>query len=83
MAPQIFITGVSGYVGGQFVHNIIAKHPEYQITGLVRTKEQGEKITSKYPSVHIAIGNLDSSEVIVEQSKQADLVLRMLSQSFT
>ncbi|TVY43164.1 Uncharacterized protein LOCC1_G003181 [Lachnellula occidentalis] len=76
MAPRIFITGASGYVGGQFISNMLGKHPEYQIIGLVRTKEQGEKLTSKYPSVQLAIGDLDSSEVLVEQSKLADVVIQ-------
>lgn len=78
MAPRLFITGASGYIGGQFISNVIAEHLEYQIVGLVRTTEQGEKLTSKYPSVHIAIGDLGSSEVLVEESKLADLVIRML-----
>ncbi|TVY55505.1 Uncharacterized protein LCER1_G002934 [Lachnellula cervina] len=76
MAPRLFITGASGYIGGQFISNVIAEHPEYQIVGLVRTTEQGEKLTSKYPSVHIAIGDLGSSEVLVEESKLADLVIQ-------
>ncbi|TVY32011.1 hypothetical protein LSUB1_G006855, partial [Lachnellula subtilissima] len=76
MAPRIFLTGASGYVGGQFIPNMLAKHPSYQIIGLVRTKETGEKLTSKYPSVQIVIGDLDSSDVLVEQSKLADVVIQ-------
>ncbi|TVY82495.1 Uncharacterized protein LSUE1_G001587 [Lachnellula suecica] len=76
MAPQIFITGVTGYVGGQLLHSMIAKHPDYQITGLVRTREQEQKIISRYPSVRTAIGDLNSANVIIEQSKQADVVLQ-------
>ncbi|TVY26076.1 hypothetical protein LHYA1_G004293 [Lachnellula hyalina] len=76
MAPRIFLTGASGYVGGQFIPNMRAKHPSYQIISLVRTKETGEKLTSKYPSVQIVIGDLDSSSLLVEQSKLADVVIQ-------
>lgn len=82
MAPRIFLTGASGYVGGQFIPNMRAKHPSYQIISLVRTKETGEKLTSKYPSVQIVIGDLDSSSLLVEQSKLADVVIRIYARCF-
>jgi N-acetyl-gamma-glutamylphosphate reductase len=80
MAPQIFMTGVSGYIGGQLLHDMVAKHPDWHITGLVRTEEQAKKITSKHASAHLVIGDLDSSETITEQSKQANVVIRMFPQ---
>ena len=76
MAPTIFITGVSGYIGGQVLHDITEKHPEYQIRSLVRTDEQKQKIAAKYPSIQLAIGDLDSVEILKEEAAQADVVLR-------
>jgi N-acetyl-gamma-glutamylphosphate reductase len=78
MAPQIFMTGASGYVGSQLLHDMVAKHPDWHVTGLVRTEEQAKKINSKHPSVHMVIGDLDSSDIIIEQSKQANVVIRIL-----
>ncbi|KAL2063563.1 hypothetical protein VTL71DRAFT_5368 [Oculimacula yallundae] len=75
MAPKIFITGISGYIGGQTLSSIIAKHPEYTITGLVRTEEKRQQILAKHPSVEIIIGDLDSNGILVEQSAKADVVI--------
>jgi uncharacterized protein YbjT (DUF2867 family) len=70
------MTGASGYIGGQFLHNLSLKHPDYQVTALVRTEEQKEKISNLQPATTFLIGDLDSSEVIIEESKKADVVLR-------
>ncbi|KAF4626324.1 hypothetical protein G7Y89_g11834 [Cudoniella acicularis] len=77
MAPRIFITGVSGYIGGQVLHDITAKHPGYQIRGLVRNEKQQEEITSKYPSVQTVVGTLDSTDILVEEAAQAAVVLQL------
>jgi uncharacterized protein YbjT (DUF2867 family) len=76
MAPTIFITGITGYIGGQVLHDLTKKHPEYQIRGLVRTEEQQKKIAPKYPSVKTVIGDLDSADVLKAESAKADVVLR-------
>jgi uncharacterized protein YbjT (DUF2867 family) len=76
MAPKIFVTGISGYIGGQVLHDITRKHPEYQIRGLVRTKKQQQNIASKYPFITIVIGDLDSADILKVESAQADVVLR-------
>jgi hypothetical protein len=76
MVHIIFITGISGYIGGQVLHDITKKHPEYQVRGLVRTKEQQQQIASKYPFVKTVIGDLDSAEVLKAEAAQVDVVLR-------
>jgi nucleoside-diphosphate-sugar epimerase len=76
MAPRIFVTGISGYIGGQLLHDITKKHPEYHVRGLVRTAEQQEKVFSKYPSVGTVIGDLDSAEILKVEAAQADVILR-------
>jgi nucleoside-diphosphate-sugar epimerase len=76
MPPHIFITGISGYIGGQLLEDISSKHPDYQITGLVRNEDQGQKITAKYPTVRTVYGDLDSNDILVEESKKADVVLQ-------
>ncbi|KAG4443227.1 hypothetical protein IFR05_001270 [Cadophora sp. M221] len=75
MAPHIFITGITGYIGGQTLASIISKHPEYTTTGLVRKEEQKQQLLVKHPSIEIIIGDLDSNEILIEQSKKADIVV--------
>lgn len=71
------MTGISGYIGSQVLHDISKKHPEYQLRGLVRTEEQRKKIATKYPSVKTVIGDLDSVDVLKIEAAQADVVLRI------
>ncbi|EHK99863.1 hypothetical protein M7I_4185 [Glarea lozoyensis 74030] len=75
MSPNIFITGVSGYIGGEVVDVFAKKHPEWQLVALVRNAEQGKIIESKYPAVKTVIGTLDDHDLLVEQGKNADVVL--------
>lgn len=77
MAPRIFITGVSGYIGGQTLASVVAKHPEYTVVGLVRNEEKKQQILAKLPSVKLVIGDLDSSDLLTEEAKTADVILRM------
>ncbi|KAL2073845.1 hypothetical protein VTL71DRAFT_11171 [Oculimacula yallundae] len=46
-SPRIFVTGVSGYVGGHTVVRVIEKHPEWTIVALVRNEEQDAIVHSR------------------------------------
>jgi nucleoside-diphosphate-sugar epimerase len=76
MAPRVFITGVSGYIGGQLLANISFKHPNYEIVGLVRDIEQGERIKAKYPLLQTVYGDLDSSDLLAFEAGRADVVFQ-------
>jgi hypothetical protein len=76
MAPIVFITGISGYIGGQVLNDMTEKHPEYQIRGLVRNEEQQKTVTAKYPSVQTIIGDLDATEILTAEAAKANVVLR-------
>jgi uncharacterized protein YbjT (DUF2867 family) len=76
MAPTIFITGVTGYIGGEVAVVLAQKHPEYNLVFLVRNEEQSKVVKARFPSAQTVIGDLDSRDVLVEQGKRADVVLR-------
>ncbi|KAF8544786.1 nucleoside-diphosphate-sugar epimerase [Trichophaea hybrida] len=75
MAPKIFATGATGYIGGTVLDTIISAHPDYSITVLVRSDEKAAPLKSAYPSIQTVIGDLDSSDVITSAVKDADIVL--------
>ena len=52
-------------------------HPEYEISALVRNSDKGVKIASQYSKVKLVYGTLDDAEVLEDEAKKADLVLRM------
>ena len=43
---------------------------------MVRNKDKAAQVTSKYPNVRIVLGDLDSADIIEEEVKNADIVLR-------
>lgn len=42
----------------------------------MRNKEKAAQLTDKYPKVRVVHGDLDSSDVIEEEVKNADIVFR-------
>lgn len=57
---------------------MIKKHPEYQVITLVRTEKQARIVKATWPAVETVLGDLDNHDLLVEQGKRADVVLRML-----
>lgn len=72
--PKLFVTGTTGYIGGDALHAIAHAHPDYEITALVRNSEKGAKIASQYASIRLVYGDLDSTELITEEAAKADIV---------
>lgn len=71
---KLLITGATGFVGGDALHTIAKAHPEYQITCLVRNSSKGALVAKAYPKIRLVYGDLDSSELIREESTNADIV---------
>ena len=74
---KIFATGVTGYIGGDAIYAIETAHPEYEITCLVRNSDKGAQVAQEYPNFELVYGDLDSVDLIEEESKKADIVCRM------
>ncbi|KAJ3530363.1 hypothetical protein NM208_g9357 [Fusarium decemcellulare] len=70
---KIFVTGATGYVGGDALYTLVREHPEYEITALVRSKEKGDVVTSQYPSIRLVYGDLDDSALLADQVSKADI----------
>jgi nucleoside-diphosphate-sugar epimerase len=67
-------TGATGYIGGDALYVIAAAHPEYEITCLVRNSDKGAQVANAYPKAKLVYGDLDSFDLIAEQSALADIV---------
>jgi nucleoside-diphosphate-sugar epimerase len=73
---NIFITGATGYIGGDTLYELYNKHPEYSYTALVRTAEKGKSVTDKFPKVKTVQGDNDSSDLLKKEASKADIVIR-------
>ena len=73
---RIFMTGVSGYIGGQIATDICKKHPEFHLFGLVLNTTQAQQIKEKLPSVETVLGDIASHAILVEQASKANIVIQ-------
>ena len=73
---KFFVTGGTGYIGGDALRTFTKAHPEWDITALVRNEEKGAKLKRAFPDIQLVTGELDSADVIEEQARKADVVCR-------
>ncbi|CAG8109623.1 unnamed protein product [Penicillium olsonii] len=75
MAPKIFITGATGLIGGDYLVGITQKHPDWEISTLIRDPTKAKIVEEHFPSVRIVHGSLANSGLLERESKAADVVL--------
>ncbi|TVY47656.1 hypothetical protein LOCC1_G001798 [Lachnellula occidentalis] len=81
MAPKVFITGVTGYIGGDALYALEKAHPEYEYTALVRNSDKGAPVAAAYPKIRLVYGTLDDAELLEKESASADIVLHTADSS--
>ena len=75
-SPRVFITGTSGYLGGNIVGRLVGKHPEWHVVALLRNEEQKKVVLARWPKIEVVIGDLDDSALMIKEGAKADVVLR-------
>ncbi|KAK0384119.1 hypothetical protein NLU13_8208 [Sarocladium strictum] len=81
MAPKLFLTGATGYIGGT-AHAYIAKaHPDWEITLLVRSEERAKPIKEAYPNTKFLYGSLDDADIVQKAAAEADIVVHTAESS--
>ncbi|KAK3696893.1 hypothetical protein LTR37_017723 [Vermiconidia calcicola] len=77
--PKLFVTGATGYIGGDALYAIAHAHPDYEITCLVRNSDKGATVAAEYPSIKLVYGDLDNADLLEAEAKKADIVLNFAS----
>lgn len=72
---KIFVTGATGYIGGDALATLTQQHPEFAYSALVRSSEKADQVKAQYPNIRIVLGDLDDSELLERESAAADIVL--------
>ncbi|CAK7263463.1 hypothetical protein SEPCBS119000_000503 [Sporothrix epigloea] len=78
MPSKIFLTGATGYIGGDAFYALYNAHPEYDYTLLVRSQDRADIVNKAFPdakNIHFVFGNLDSADAISAAAAAADVVL--------
>ncbi|KAK4898143.1 hypothetical protein LTR27_004150 [Elasticomyces elasticus] len=81
MAPKIFITGITGYIGGDLFEVLYKKHPDYDYSVLVRTQEKSDVVTKAYPRVKVILGGLDDLTLVEREAAKADVIIHTAESS--
>ncbi|KAF5572232.1 nad dependent epimerase dehydratase family [Fusarium pseudocircinatum] len=74
MAPQVFILGATGLIGGDLLYSIIQQGLKWNISCLVRNENRGAVVSKTYPNVRLVYGDLDSLDTIEREAAASDLV---------
>ncbi|KAL1608436.1 hypothetical protein SLS60_003378 [Paraconiothyrium brasiliense] len=72
---KLFITGATGYIGGDALCTIANTYPDLDITALVRNSDKGAKIASQYAKVKLVYGDLDNAELLTTEAAKADIIV--------
>ncbi|KAE8154542.1 hypothetical protein BDV25DRAFT_102773 [Aspergillus avenaceus] len=75
MPTKVFLTGITGYIGGDAFHLIHNNHPDLEFSALIRTEDKARKVQEKYPNVRVVIGELDDADTITKEAAWADIVI--------
>ncbi|KAL4893259.1 hypothetical protein BDV59DRAFT_201848 [Aspergillus ambiguus] len=72
---KVFLTGATGYIGGDALSVLATQYPDLAISVLVRSAGKSKEVQAKFPSVRIVQGGLDDSKLLEKESADADIVL--------
>lgn len=76
MTVKVFVTGATGYIGGDVLYHLHQKYPDFEYALLVRSDSKTKKVLSQYPKARIVIGGLDDSALLEREAAWADIVIR-------
>ncbi|KAL4754406.1 hypothetical protein BDW72DRAFT_214300 [Aspergillus terricola var. indicus] len=76
-SPKIFLTGASGYVGGDLLYALLSAHPDWEssITLLLRNTSYATTFKSAYPRINLFFASHEDKAAIAKAVAEHDLVL--------
>jgi uncharacterized protein YbjT (DUF2867 family) len=69
-------TGATGYIGGEVLHVLQQAHPDYDVAVLIRDGQKASKVSAAFPNVRVVLADLDNVDIIEEESRNANVVIR-------
>lgn len=78
---KVFVTGITGYIGGDAFHLLQQNHPDLEFSALIRTEDKARKVQEKYPKVRVVLGGLDDADKIAKEAAWADIVIHTADSS--
>lgn len=78
MSLNVFITGATGYIGGQVLYELLNNKDgkNYNVTALVRSQQKGDNLAKATGNkVKYVIGSLDDADLIAQQVDANDIII--------
>lgn len=76
MTTKVFVTGATGYIGGDALFHFYHEYPDLDLALLVRSEGKAKTVQAKYPKARIVLGSLEDSDIIRREAAWADIVFR-------
>lgn len=54
---KVFLTGASGFIGGDALYAVHKAQPDWEISVLIRDRQKAKQIQEAYPDVKIVLGS--------------------------
>jgi nucleoside-diphosphate-sugar epimerase len=71
----VFLTGVTGFVGGTILSCLLKAHPNVRVKALFREEKDAKELQSVYSNLTPIIGELSSLSLLTSTSAEADFVI--------
>jgi nucleoside-diphosphate-sugar epimerase len=79
--PRIFLTGVTGFVGGSILSSLHKAHPDIHITALVRSEADAKALQAAYLNFTPIIGTLSLLPLLRSAAAASDFVIHMAGEN--
>lgn len=71
----VFLTGVTGFVGGTILSCLLKAHPNIRVKALIREERNAKELQSVYPNLTPIIGDLSSHSLLISTAAEVDFVI--------
>jgi len=81
MSKSVFITGATGYIGGETLAHLLnaPSSKSYKYSALIRNKEKAAKLEAL--GVRPVVGTLNDAALLIEEASKADIVIHTADSS--
>jgi nucleoside-diphosphate-sugar epimerase len=76
-SPCVFLTGVTGFVGGTILSCLYKAHPSIRVKALIRREGDAKELQSVYPNLTPIIGELSSLSLLTSTAADTDFVIHV------
>ncbi|PHH85144.1 hypothetical protein CDD83_838 [Cordyceps sp. RAO-2017] len=74
---KIFLTGASGFIGGDLLYLLAKLRPQDRVRALIRDASKGAAVKKSFDQVQLVPGSLDDVDLVSREAKDADIVVHL------